>query len=240
MDMQKDLRKGDRLRVLFQPEGDEEVHIAALTYDSDKHKTRYRAYYLTPQGEQWGSFFDPDGREIPARLTDKVLADYEQITALLGDGRDHKGVDFMTPLGTAVYSPKDATVLRTTWNFKYNGNSLELRFGDGTIARYLHLQKVADGLAPGGKVKAGQQIAASGNTGRTNAPHLHYELEQGGRVVDPFEYHASTHRQLEGAELERLHEVIELYERAMDTAPATAGDGDEATAVPDDQSAPTT
>ncbi len=234
MDMQKDLRKGDRLRALFQPEGEEEVRLAALTYDSQKHRQRFRAYYMVPEGDHWGSYFDADGREVPARLTDKVIEDYEQITALLGDGRNHKGVDFMAPTGTPVYSPRAATVLRTTWNFKYNGNSLELRFDDGIIARYLHLERVAEGLEPGSKVEAGQQVGTSGNTGRTNAPHLHYELARGKRILDPMEVHATEHRQLEGAELERLQELVELYERAMDAAapsgedaaPSTAGTGE--------------
>lgn len=216
VDLSSDLRSGDRLRVLYEPSGDEEVRIAALVYRSLKQDREYRAYYHQREGDDWGSYWDAEGLEVPARLKAEPIQDYQQITALLGDGRDHRGIDFLAPVGTPVYAPVDATVTRTTWNFKYNGNSLELRFADGTMARYLHLEGIAEGVTAGAKIAAGQQVATCGNTGRTSAPHLHYELEQAGRIIDPLDYHGRVHRRIEGPELETYRALVERYDEALD------------------------
>ena len=216
LDMSTDLRAGDRLRLLYQPGTADEVRLAALRYQSQKKEQEFRAYYFQPPSLEQGSYWDETGREVPPRLKESMIEGYDQITAVLGDGRDHKGYDFRAPSGTPVFAPRDATVLRTTWNFKYNGNSLELRYGDGTIARYLHLEGLADGLNAGSSVRAGQTVGRSGNTGRTNAPHLHYELEQAGRIVDPIEYHGATYRSLTGAELSSLQALVAQYDRALD------------------------
>jgi murein DD-endopeptidase len=217
LDMTTDLRAGDRLRMLYEPGDADDVRIAVLSYQSQKMAQDFRAYYFRPEAASHGSYWDASGKEIPPRLKDPLIEDYDQITAVLGDGRDHKGWDFRAPTGTPVFAPRAAKVLRTTWNFKYNGNSLELRFADGTIARYLHLERVADGVTADSNVRAGQKIATSGNTGRTNAPHLHYEVEQAGRVVDPGEYHGVNHRTLSGDDLDRFREQVARFDEALTT-----------------------
>jgi len=222
MDLHKDMRAGDDMALLYEPVGTEEVEIAALRYDSQKMDRVYRAYFYKPAADKWGSYWDETGNEVPARLKESPIQDYQQITAVLGDGRDHRGYDFRAPTGTPVFTPRAATVLRTTWNFKYNGNSLELRFEDGTIARYLHLEKLETSLQTGSKLAAGQKVATSGNTGRTNAPHLHYEVEQAGRVVDPLTYHGEVHRTLVGDELAAFQKLVEQYDAALGVAPKTA------------------
>jgi murein DD-endopeptidase MepM/ murein hydrolase activator NlpD len=58
--------------------------------------------------------------------------------------------------------------------------------------------KAGDTLAPG------QPVGLSGNTGRSTAPHLHYELERNGEVVDPVDYHGVQRRKLTGEDLARF------------------------------------
>jgi len=215
LDMGSDLRAGDKLKLLYEPDGEEEVKIAALQFHSQKKDKTYRAYHYTRPGEKYGSYWNESGVEVPARFEETPIEEYEQITALLGDGRNHKGIDFMGETGTPVFAVKDATVLRTTWNFKYNGNSLELRYGDGAIARYLHLEGIEPGVTAGSKIAAGQQVATLGNTGRTSAPHLHYEVEKNGRIIDPLDYHGNVHRTLTGADAEAFKEMVEKYDEAM-------------------------
>ena len=222
LDLHKDMRAGDEMALLYEPVGTEEVEIAALRYDSQKMDRLYRAYFYKPATDKWGSYWDATGNEVPARLKESPIQDYQQITAVLGDGRDHRGYDFRAPTGTPVLTPRAGSVLRTTWNFKYNGNSLEIRFEDGTIARYLHLEKLESSIQPGSKLTAGQQVATSGNTGRTNAPHLHYEVEQAGRVVDPLDYHGEVHRTLVGDELATFHKLVEQYDTALGVEPKPA------------------
>ena len=113
-------------------------------------------------------------------------------------------MDFKAPVGTSIRAPWDGQIVRTNWNWKYNGNSVELRSHDGRhIARFLHLDKLTDGIAPKTRVKKGQSLATSGNTGRSFAPHLHYEISDGsGRVLDPLEVHDTHHPRLSGSQLE--------------------------------------
>jgi hypothetical protein len=53
-------------------------------------------------------------------------------------------------------------------------------------------------------VSAGARLARTGNSGRSTAPHLHYELERGGRTIDPVSYHGVTRRKLDRADLVRF------------------------------------
>jgi len=219
LDLATDLRAGDRLKLLYEPLTGDEVRIAALRYESQKKAKEFRAYYFVPSGAKYGSYWDETGREVPPRLKETPIEDYQQITAVLGDGRDHRGWDFRAPTGTPVFAPRAATGVRTTWNFKYNGNSLELRYGDGAIARYLHLEGVADGVTSGSSVRAGQQVGTSGNTGRSNAPHLHYEVELVGGIVDPAEYHGTIHRTLSGSDLDTFYGHVARLDEAITQIP---------------------
>ncbi|MFI0965320.1 M23 family metallopeptidase [Streptomyces sp. NPDC021080] len=94
----------------------------------------------------------------------------------------HTGIDFPVSYGTPVMAATDGTV-RTQWNSAY-GNMLILTAMDGTETWYCHLStyKVPSGTV----VKAGDQIAFSGNSGNSTGPHLHFEVRPaGGAAIDP-------------------------------------------------------
>ena len=59
-------------------------------------------------------------------------------------------------------------------------------------------------------------VICSGNTGRTSAPHLHYELEQAGRTIDPLTYHGEEHRALQGPDLQHFQELVAQYEEILE------------------------
>ena len=81
-----------------------------------------------------------------------------------------------------------------------------MRFDDGTVAKFLHLSAVK--VRRGARVKAGEVIALTGNTGRSTAPHLHYQLERGPRTVDPVDYHGTLQRRLSPAETASLRAQV--------------------------------
>jgi murein DD-endopeptidase MepM/ murein hydrolase activator NlpD len=83
----------------------------------------------------------------------------------------------------------------------------------------LHLSE--NRVKPGDVVTAGQVIALSGNTGNSSGPHLHYQLNQGAKVLDPRDYHGlATKRQLSGEALAKFEAQRKTLEAAM--APRTA------------------
>lgn len=85
----------------------------------------------------------------------------------------HTGMDFGVPVGTTVRSAASGVVTRVGKQGAY-GNTVMVRHKDGTTALYAHLS--GSGVRAGQKVKAGQAIARSGNTGRSTGAHLHFEI----------------------------------------------------------------
>ena len=204
LDLRRDLQKGDEVEVAYSWDG-KLAHIDVARYHSLKLGEVLTAYKYTATGDRFSSYWTVDGEEVSRRLKNSPLKEYQQVTALIKDRPSHKGMDFKTPVGTEIVSPKNATVVRTNWNMKFNGNSIELRYSDGALARFLHLSDT--GVRPGQSVSAGQRIGATGNTGRSTAPHLHYEIEKAGRVIDPVDYHGTTRRSLPAADTARFEQT---------------------------------
>lgn len=100
-------------------------------------------------------------------------------------GRWHKGIDWATPVGTAVMASSGGTVVRAGWGSGY-GYVVYINHSDGRQTRYGHLSKVL--VKPGQVVKQGQKIALSGNTGRSTGPHVHFEILINGSQVNPLNY----------------------------------------------------
>jgi peptidoglycan hydrolase-like protein with peptidoglycan-binding domain len=105
-----------------------------------------------------------------------------------GTDRKHLGVDILAKEGNLLYAVADGTItkLYTVGSDKLAGNGVRLTMADGTYFFYGHMQKVADGMTIGTKVKAGQVVGYLGKTGATNTPHLHIEVHPlGGAAIDP-------------------------------------------------------
>jgi murein DD-endopeptidase MepM/ murein hydrolase activator NlpD len=197
LDLRRDLHKGDAVEVLYeQPEGAEPLVLAARlrSQPGTAGEKVYAAWRYQAPGDRFPSYWSDTGEEVPRRLIDGPLNDYEQITSLLKDRPTHEGMDFKSPIGTPVVSPRAGRVTRANWNHAANGNCIEVRFTDGTLAKFLHLNENL--VKEGQNVSAGTEIARSGNTGRSTGPHLHYQLERGGKVIDPVQYHGTLRRQL--------------------------------------------
>ncbi|WP_370627591.1 murein DD-endopeptidase MepM [Sodalis sp. CWE] len=94
----------------------------------------------------------------------------------------HQGVDFAVPIGTPVLAVGDGEVI-VSKRGGAAGNYVSIRHDRQYTTRYMHLKKMF--VKPGQKVRRGDRIALSGNTGRSTAPHLHYEMWINQRAVNP-------------------------------------------------------
>jgi murein DD-endopeptidase len=213
IDLRRDLQKGDKVRVLWRVSEDGEVEIAAAKLRSRKFGKTLTAYRWQAPGDDYTSYWRGDGVESALRLKNSPLESYEQITSLLKDRPTHKGMDFKTPVGTPVRTPMAGNVTRVNWNWAANGNCVEVQFDDGTLAKFLHLDELK--ATAGARVQPGQVVALTGNTGRSTAPHLHYQLDRGTRNIDPIDYHGTERRHLTPevteafkAEVERLNALM--------------------------------
>ncbi len=210
MQVARDGRRGDRLELLFSPPppaapgvpASAEPVVEAVRYASQKLGRTVAAYRFQPSGSRWARYYRPDATELEERLEGPPVKDYDQVTSLLRDGRRHKGVDFRTPSGTPVFATFDGVIERRNWNFAGNGNCLDVRdLASGRHAIFLHLEVLPKDMVPGRRVRKGEQIALSGNSGHSFAPHLHYQLESpDGRVLDPFEIHRVQRLSLEAGQ----------------------------------------
>ncbi|MCU1279216.1 MAG: peptidase domain protein, partial [bacterium] len=213
-----DLRRGDLLDALYEERAGEDPIIHAVRYKSGKSARTFKAYRFKAADSQWPRFYTPDGAELELRLAHAPLEDYEQVTSLLRDGRGHKGVDFKTPQGSPVHAPFEAVVVRKNWNWKGNGNSIELREagGHGWTALFLHLSEPPS-LTSGAHISRGEVVGKSGNTGHSFAPHLHYQLMAGQKILDPFAVQETSRKKLPekektafSTEMDRLDHLLDL------------------------------
>ena len=102
-----------------------------------------------------------------------------------GVQRFHKGLDFSVYTGTPIYAPADGVIQSA----RYSGNrgkhiKINHEFGYNTL--FLHLSKI--NVKRGQKVKRGDLIGQTGNSGRSTAPHLHYEVHYNGVAQNPMDY----------------------------------------------------
>jgi murein DD-endopeptidase MepM/ murein hydrolase activator NlpD len=99
--------------------------------------------------------------------------------------RFHQGQDITVKSGTPVLSPADGVVKRAYYAGGF-GNHIKLEHGSGYTTLFAHLSKI--NVKHGQIVKRGETIGYTGNTGRSTAPHLHYEIHHNGKPQNPLDY----------------------------------------------------
>ncbi|ALC29238.1 M23 family metallopeptidase [Streptomyces bacillaris] len=125
------------------------------------------------------------------------------LTASYGTGgarwaAKHSGQDFAVPVGTPVSAVHTGTVVKAGPNGAGDGpaygNAVVIKHSNGKYSQYAHLSKV--NVKIGQKVKTGQKIALSGNTGNSSGPHLHFEIRTTpnyGSALNPAAFLRSVH-----------------------------------------------
>ncbi|MFY0483386.1 M23 family metallopeptidase [Flavobacterium sp. PLA-1-15] len=99
----------------------------------------------------------------------------------------HAGMDFSAKTGTPIYATGDGVVDRADNTASGYGNHIVIRHGFGYETLYGHLSKYK--VRAGQRVKRGDVIGYVGSTGRSEAPHLHYEVHKNGEVVNPLNFY---------------------------------------------------
>jgi len=118
-----------------------------------------------------------------------------------GDPASQYAVDFVMPVGTDVFAARDGVVIEVASDFFESGtdyevdgpraNVVRILHADGTMALYVHLNWNTIRVVPGQRVRRGEYLADSGNTGFTTGPHLHFVVQRnegGALVAVPLEF----------------------------------------------------
>jgi murein DD-endopeptidase MepM/ murein hydrolase activator NlpD len=100
--------------------------------------------------------------------------------------REHHGVDYLVPEGTAVFATADGVVKSLSEKNSTHGKAITIDHQNGYQTAYSHLLDIR--VSKGESVKRGDIIALSGNSGLSFAPHLHYEVIYNDMRVDPIHY----------------------------------------------------
>mgnify|MGYP001825348609 FL=1 len=99
----------------------------------------------------------------------------------------HYGMDFTSPRGTPIYASGDGKIIRADNNSSGFGKHIRIDHGYGYLSLYAHLSKY--NVKKGQKVKRGDLIGFVGSTGRSEAPHLHYEVWKDKDKINPINFY---------------------------------------------------
>jgi len=121
----------------------------------------------------------PASAPVEGRLTSAFGTRTDPFTGLQAP---HRGADYDAPEGTPIVAAAGGRVVSAGPRGGY-GNAVEIDHGNGLVTLYAHASELS--VTAGETVEAGQQIGRVGETGRATGPHLHFEVRQGGRAVDP-------------------------------------------------------
>ena len=187
MDFRK-LQKGDQFAVLMSRE-----ELTGRSEQSQLLGVRMRTggkdYYAVRADD--GKFYDRQGSGLakgfmrfPTTKQFRVSSNFNprRVNPVTGRVAPHRGVDFAMPVGTPVLAVGDGEVVIAKRSGAA-GNYVVIRHGRQYTTRFMHLKKIL--VKPGQKVKRGDRIALSGNTGRSTGPHLHYEFWLNNQAVNP-------------------------------------------------------
>ena len=114
-----------------------------------------------------------------------------RIDPFTGQPDFHPGIDISTPQGTKIVSPADGVVISCAVRGGY-GNALIIDHGFGLVTRFAHLDHY--NVRPGQRVHRGDVIGFVGSTGRSTAPHLHYEVWVRDQAQNPIQYILDEYR----------------------------------------------
>lgn len=194
IDFQSDLRRGDRLAVIYEAEYNEGLQVTpgqVLSAEFTNNGKTYRAVMFRDENGRV-SYFTPEGKSLHKSFLRSPL-EFSRISSgfstgrlhpILGTMRAHKGTDYAAPIGTRVKASGDGVVDFVGVKSGY-GNVVVLEHANKISTVYGHLSHFAPNLHRGMKVSQGDVIAYVGMTGLATGPHLHYEFLLNGNPRDP-------------------------------------------------------
>jgi murein DD-endopeptidase MepM/ murein hydrolase activator NlpD len=247
IDFRRDVHSGDKFEIIYENyinnDGElirtGDILYAALYLRNDKI-----ALYRFESEKGGVDYYNEKGLPMKKTLHRKPL-DFPKARIsshygkrrhpILKQTRIHWGVDYAAPRGTAVFAAGDGVVQVAKYNGGY-GKYIKIRHNSEYSTAYGHLNGYAKGIAQGTRVKQGQVIGYVGNTGRSTGPHLHYEVIQGGRRVNPLHIKASTGENLKGKDFEAFKQVVASVQTAHPSMFASVASAPEVVSNPQSNS----
>lgn len=188
LNFSRDLHPGDKFKVLVAKQYIEGEYTNNSEVLAVVFTTRYYSYTAFLNDD--GRYYDASGKGLGKAYRRKPVHGKWRISSSFNPNRfhpvlkkriPHNGTDFAIPRGTKVYATGDGIVLSSLYHYAA-GNYIVIKNSRRYKTRFLHLSKSY--VRKGQRVKMGQLIGLSGNTGRSTGPHLHFEFRVDGKPVD--------------------------------------------------------
>lgn len=219
VDFKRDLQKGDSFEIVYEsqvtPDGTL-VKSGNILYAGLVLRNQKIALYRFKDSKGNVDYYSAKGQALKKTLDRKPLAARnarisspfgKRYHPVLKKHKIHWGVDYAAPSGTPIYAGGDGVVQVAKYNGSY-GYYIKIRHNSEFSTAYGHMSRFAKGIRPGVRVTQGQVIAYVGSTGRSTGPHLHYEVIQNGRRVNPRTIKAATGENLSGNNLAKFKKVV--------------------------------
>lgn len=219
IDFRRDLKKGDKFEIVYECQtnkNNEIIKSGKIIYAALQLRNQKISLYRYEDSKGNIDYYTPKGMALKRTLDRKPLAFRNaRISSPFGMRRHpilkkrtiHWGIDYAAPSGSAIYAGGDGVVQVAKYNGGY-GNYIKIRHNSEFSTAYGHMIRFAKGIKPGVRVTQGQVIGYVGSTGRSTGPHLHYEVIQNGRRVNPRTIKASTGENLTGKNLSLFKQTV--------------------------------
>ena len=194
IDFHRDLRRGDRFRVIYESLYSSGEYLRAgrlLAVEFENAGKRVSAYWFA-NGSRHGNFYAADGRSLKRAFLRSPL-EYTRVSSgfsssrihpIFGYDAAHRGVDYAAAAGTNVRSIADGVITFAGWQRGY-GNTVEVQHDGKHATLYAHLQSITPGLRQGVRIGQSDSVGSVGMTGWATGPHLHFELKVHDVNVNP-------------------------------------------------------
>ena len=195
IDFHKDIRRGDRFRVVYEMmyhEGEfvRAGRVLAVEFVNNG-KTFAAVWYESPENKEVAGYFTPEGKNLRKAFLRSPL-EFSRITSGFGGRlhpifqtwKQHKGVDYAAPSGTRIRAVADGVVEFSGKQGGY-GNVVIVRHQGQYSTLYAHMSGFGPGVAKGTRISQGDTIGFVGQTGWATGPHLHYEFRVASEAVNP-------------------------------------------------------
>lgn len=231
VDFQRDIREGDQLEALFTRRFDSENKLGEegeIIYAALTNKGQRISMWGLEQSDGTMAYYDQNGLSA-RRLLMKTPVDGARLSSrfgrrrhpILGFTRMHRGLDFAAPPGTPIYAAGDGKISEIGKKGDF-GNYIRIQHKNGYQTRYAHMLDFTRGLRRGDEVKQGQIIGRVGSSGLATGPHLHYEVIQNGKHINPRTLNLPAAARLDADGLQRLSQRrgdIELQIKMLSSSP---------------------
>ncbi len=229
VDFARDLRPGDRFRVLLQERFGRQGTLFDRVIQAAEFINQGHIYqavrYTFPNGRV--EYFTPDGKSVrktylkaPVKFT-RISSRFSlrRMHPILGYTRAHRGVDYAAPMGTPIHVVGDGRVVYAGWKGGY-GRFVLIRHTDGIHATaYAHMSRYAHGIRRGVRVHQGQVIGYVGMSGLATGPHLHFEFRVRGRAVNPLTIKRTPANPVPAAQMSRFRQLAAHVLERMTQSP---------------------